>query len=908
MQEPLKNGNALPSASHPPLTAATPSQPESEQIKSQSTVFFPREKCIHEWFQAQAERTPEATALVFENRYFSYRELNERANQLAHHLRKLGVKPEMLVGLFIDRSLDLVVGLLGILKAGGAYVPMDPQYPQERLAFMMKDAGAAIVVTQKKLAQNHPIPEARLICLDIEWPDIASEPKNNPANVTQPDNLAYVIYTSGSTGSPKGSLISHYNVVRLFQATEPWFHFNQNDVWTLFHSSAFDFSVWELWGALFYGGRLVIVSFQTSRSPENFHRLLREEAVTVLNQTPSAFRHLIQADELAGFRHNLSLRLVIFGGEALDFPSLKPWFDRHGDLQPQLVNMYGITETTVHVTYRPIFKSDMSGGSVIGVPIPDLQIHLLDEHRQPVTLGAIGEICVGGTGVGRGYLNRPELTAKKFIPNPFSSNKKELLYCSGDLGRYLPNGDLLYLGRLDGQVKVRGFRIELGEIESGLNRVPGIRESAVVARPNAAGEPVLVAYVVAADTLPTVAELRSQLLAHLPDYMVPGVFVPLPALPLTAHGKVDRQALPAPDQHRLASGTAFVAPRTAAETKLAALWRELLNLPQVGIHDNFFALGGHSLLAVRMVNEIKHRMSFDLPIRLMFQHPTVQELAKILPAQKNAERKPELLQLQPGTAGPELFFLIDEGSLGLLKLAHFLDKDLRLYASIVPIPETTLRAASRKNFAALPLMEEWAAKHVALIRSHPTNGPVRLAGHCFGGMLAFEVARQLQAAGIPVEAVLLLDTWMTMPTFWGEKKAWLQEHVGKLLKQGPQYLWSKSRRRIVLEKKELVSRIDLAVRDDFDLQIPWIIIARIYRHAMDHYRPKPLASRGILFISEDDWMSNAFRPKDNTLGASRVFTDGVEVVDVPGNHVTVLNEMHLPKLAEHYNRHLKTIG
>jgi thioesterase domain-containing protein/acyl carrier protein len=418
---------------------------------------------------------------------------------------------------------------------------------------------------------------------------------------------------------------------------------------------------------------------------------------------------------------------------------------------------------------------------------------------------------------------------------------------------------------------------------------------------------VLVAYVVAAGILPTVAELRRHLLAHLPDYMVPGVFVPLPALPLTPHGKVDRQALPAPDQHRLATGTAFTAPRTPAETKLASLWRELLNLPQVGIHDNFFALGGHSLLAVRMVNEIKHRMAFELPIRLVFQHPTIQELAKILPAQKNTERKPELLQLQPGTSGPELFFLIDEGSLGLLKLAHFLDKDLRLFASIVPIPETTLRAATRKDFAALPLMEEWAAKHVALIRSRPTNGPVRLAGHCFGGMLAFEVARQLQTAGVPVEAVLLLDTWMTMPTFWGEKKAWLQEHVGKLVKQGPQYLWRKSRRRIDLEKKELASRIDLAVHDDFDLQIPWIIIARIYRHAMDHYQPKPLASRGILFISQDDWMSNAFRPKDNTLGASRVFTGGVEVVDVPGNHVTVLNETHLPKLAEHYNRHLKTI-
>jgi len=380
--------------------------------------------------------------------------------------------------------------------------------------------------------------------------------------------------------------------------------------------------------------------------------------------------------------------------------------------------------------------------------------------------------------------------------------------------------------------------------------------------------------------------------------------VTLAALPLTAHGKVDRAALPVPAA-RLESGTEFVAPRNPTEARLADLWRELLALDQISIHDNFFALGGHSLLAVRLVNEIKLKMAFDLPIRMVFQHPTIQELAKILPEQKSAERKPELIELQAGSTGPELFFLIDEGSLGLLKLAHFLDKDLRLYASVVPIPETTLRAAAKKDFSRLPRMEEWAAKHVEIIRSRKITGPIRLAGHCFGGMLAFEVARQLQAVGVQIETVLLLDTWMTMPTFWGEKKAWVGEHFGKLFRQGPRYLWRKSRRRIDIEKKELASRFDIAINDDFNQQIPWLIIARIYRHAIDHYRPKPLASRGILFISHDDWMSNAFRPKDNSLGARRVFTGGVEVVDVPGNHVTVLHEMHLSALAEHYNRFLK---
>jgi thioesterase domain-containing protein/acyl carrier protein len=350
----------------------------------------------------------------------------------------------------------------------------------------------------------------------------------------------------------------------------------------------------------------------------------------------------------------------------------------------------------------------------------------------------------------------------------------------------------------------------------------------------------------------------------------------------------------------------LVAPRNPTETKLAALWQELLGLSQVSTHDNFFALGGHSLLAVRLAMEIKRQMSFDLPIRMVFQHPTIQELAKILPEQKNSGRTPELLQLQAGSSGAELFFLIDEGSLGLLKLAHFLDKDLRLNASVVPISETTLRAAANKDFAALPRMEEWAAKHVALIRSRKISGPVRLAGHCFGGMLAFEVAHQLQAAGVQVESVLLLDTWMTMPTFWGEKKAWAGEHFGRLFREGPQYLWRKSRRRIDIEKKELASRFDLAISDDFKQQIPWLIISRIYRHAMDHYRPRPLAAKGVLFISRDDWMSNAFRPQDNTLGAARVFTGGVEVVDVPGNHVTVLYENYLPALAEQFNRLLKS--
>jgi amino acid adenylation domain-containing protein len=590
-----------------------------------------RDKCIHELFEAQAERTPEAVALIFEDQHLTYRELNERANQLAHHLQKLGVGPETLVGLFLERSLEMVVGLVAILKAGGAYVPMDPKYPRERLTFMLKDAHSPVVVTQKLLEGDLSDGNAKVICLDSDWLEISCEPTTNPVSDTQPHHLAYVIYTSGSTGTPKGSLISHCNVVRLFQETQVWFNFTQSDVWTLFHSCAFDFSVWELWGALFNGGRLVIVPFSVSRTPEDFHRLLCEEGVTVLNQTPSAFRQLIQVDEVKGPSPSLALRLIIFGGEALDFGSLKPWFERHGDQKPRLVNMYGITETTVHVTYRPIDAADLFGGSMIGIPIPDLQVYLLDEQGHSVPFGVPGEICVGGAGVGRGYLNRPELTAEKFIADPFSPKPGARLYKTGDLARYLPDGNLEFLGRIDQQVKIRGFRIELGEIEAVLNGHPAVRESVVIAREDVPGEKILAAYlVVRQEPAPTATELREFLLKKLPDYMVPAAFVKLEKLPLTPNGKIDRKALPGTDENRLGLGVQFVAPTTPTEVALAKIWCELLGVNQIGIHENYFELGGHSLMAVRIIFRIRDALKVELPVRMISKFPTISELSQVV--------------------------------------------------------------------------------------------------------------------------------------------------------------------------------------------------------------------------------------------------------------------------------------
>ncbi len=458
-------------------------------------VSYAAGQCVHHRVEAQAARTPDNIALVFEDQRLTYSELNARANQLAHYLKKQGVGPEVLVAMCMERSLEMIVGILGILKAGGAYLPLDLAYPPERLAFMIGDAKPPVVLTQEKLKEKLPEHAAKVVCLDSDWKTIAAESKQNLQSGTGPENLAYVIYTSGSTGKPKGCLVTHYNVVRLFDATWDWYKFDEHDVWTMFHSYAFDFSVWEIWGALFYGGRVVVVPYMISRSPADFYQLLRQERVTVLNQTPSSFRQIIQAEEGLGVQ-DLVLRLVIFGGEALDMQSLKPWYDRHGDQKPLLVNMYGITETTVHVTYRPLSVSDTTGGSVIGRPIPDLQLYILDQHRQPVPIGVPGEMYVGGAGVARGYLNRPELSNERFVPDPFSPEKNARLYKTGDLARFLANGDVEYLGRIDHQVKIRGFRIELGEIEAVLAGHPAVRHSVVIAREDEPGNKQLVAYLV----------------------------------------------------------------------------------------------------------------------------------------------------------------------------------------------------------------------------------------------------------------------------------------------------------------------------------------------------------------------------------------------------------------------------
>jgi amino acid adenylation domain-containing protein/non-ribosomal peptide synthase protein (TIGR01720 family) len=580
-------------------------------------------------FARAAAAHPDRVAVSCGSRTLSYRELSRRAGRLAHHLREAGAGAESLVGLYLDRNVDIVVGILGILQAGAAYVPIDPRAPAERVGYMIADASLDLIVTESAMLDTLA-PAARgsaaFVVLDRDAAQLAKYPPSAPGLEIPAASAAYVIYTSGSTGRPKGCVVAHGNVLRLFDSTRRTFAPAADDVWTLFHSVGFDFSVWEIWGALLHGGRLVIVPHDVSRSPERLHDMLQRERVTVLNQTPSAFRQLAAVD-LARQRGKqpapLALRHVIFGGEALLLEELRNWFERRGEEQPRLTNMYGITETTVHVTERRIRLIDVerASGSVIGEAIPDLRLSVLDPFGLPLPLGVPGELHVAGAGVARGYLRRAGLTAERFLPGP----RGERRYRSGDLARRT-GSETEYLGRIDQQVKVRGFRIELGEIEAALLDSPAVAMTIVQAVADAGdAQQRLAAYVVPSQQT-SVEELREHLARKLPDYMIPAFFVLLDDLPLTVNGKVNRHALPSPDHAQRALATTFVAPRNDVERILAEAFATGLDLEHVGVHDNFFALGGDSIRSIQVLS-LARAAGVDLDFGSLFSHPTVAQLA-----------------------------------------------------------------------------------------------------------------------------------------------------------------------------------------------------------------------------------------------------------------------------------------
>ncbi|MBW4621513.1 MAG: amino acid adenylation domain-containing protein [Cyanosarcina radialis HA8281-LM2] len=596
---------------------------------NQTAADYPRSQCIHQWFESQVELTPDRVAVVFDNRQLTYSELNRRANRLAHYLQALNVGPEVVVGICLERSLHLVIGLLGILKAGGAYVPLDPAFPQDRLAFMVEDSQMPVILTQQSLLSTLPEHQARVVCLDADEELIAKGSEENPKTEVTPENLAYILYTSGSTGKPKGVQILHYSLVNFINSMKKEPGLTGEDVLLAVTTISFDIAGLELYLPLVAGACVVLVKREVASDAARLSELLASSGATVMQATPATWRLLLAA----GWQGNKQLK-ILCGGEALT-PALA---DRLVELVGSVWNMYGPTETTV---WSAVYRVEESNGKIpIGRAIDNTEVYLVDpmlrrqsDPLRPVPIGTAGELLIGGDGIARGYLNRPELTAQKFIPDPFSDRPGARLYRTGDLARYLPDGNIEFIGRIDHQVKIRGYRIELGDIEAALSKHPAVREGVVVAREDALDDPRLVAYVVPKSQAASEQQIKSQvrdfLKEKLPDYMVPAAFVVMDSLPLTPNGKIDRRALPAPNQERVESEV-FVAPRTSTEKQLAEIWSEILGIELVGRDDNFFNLGGHSLLAARLLYQLRSTFGVELSLLELFADPTVAGLAKAI--------------------------------------------------------------------------------------------------------------------------------------------------------------------------------------------------------------------------------------------------------------------------------------
>ncbi len=690
---------------------------------------YPAEKCVHWLFEDQVQRRPEAIALVFENQTMTYRELNIRANQLAHRLQRLGVGTEMCVGLCMDRSLEMVAGLLGILKAGGAYVPLDPTYPSERLAYMLQDTQAVVLLTQPALLDMLPTQGLEVICLDTSWTAIDQESVENPVSETRADNLAYVMYTSGSTGRPKGVEILHFNINRLLFGVD-YAHLDETRTFLHMAPISFDASTFEVWGSLLHGARCILHP-ERIPTPKSIGMLIRKHYVTTLWLTASLFNAIIDdaPEELPGIDQLLT------GGEALSVGHIR----RALRLLPgtELVNGYGPTEsTTFTCCYSiPDRLSENLRCIPIGRPIGNTQVYILDKHLKPVPIGIPGELHIGGAGLARGYHNRPELTREKFIPHPFSDQPHACLYKTGDLVRYLADGTIEFLGRLDQQVKIRGFRIEPGEIEKVLGQHRAVREALVLVHQYAHGGKSLVAYVVLIEERQvTIEELRDFLKERLPEYMIPADFILLNALPLTPNGKLDRQAL------------------LMIHHQLILIWEDLLNIRPIGIRDNFFYLGGRSLLAARLVNRIEQTFGKKISLSTLFARPTIEQLAQALEQQTEASSRAVVLTVQTGQASRRPFFYLHGDYMGeafyCFTLARGLGKEQPFYV-VEPYRFTGLRVP--------PTFEVIAASHLKALRSVQPEGPYMLGGFCNGGLMAYEMVCQLCAAGQIVDLLVLVD-------------------------------------------------------------------------------------------------------------------------------------------------------
>ena len=870
---------------------------------NQTTRMYPRNSCVHQLFEEQVERSPLAMAVECEGECLTYHQLNVRANRLAHHLRSLGVGPEALVGICVEPSLDMVIGLLGILKAGGAYVPLDPAYPKERLALMLADTAMKVLVTQTKFVSVLPAGTARMVCMDSPLP-CSESVQTNPVSGVSPENLVYIIYTSGSTGRPKGVMIPHRGLVNYLDWAAQAYEVEAGTGAPVHSSISFDLTITGLFTPLLVGRCVFILPPEQGLGALS-KALRQNENFSLVKITPAhleLLRSQLTLEEATG-----RTRFFIVGGEALPSESVNFWqAQAPGTI---LVNEYGPTETVVGccVYFAPLGRH-FEGTVPIGRPIANTQLYVLDPDLQPVPIGDKGELYIGGDGLARGYLNLPELTAERFISNPFvgaDAAASDKLYGTGDLVRYLPDGNLEFLGRMDHQIKIRGYRIESDEIEAVLTGHPDVQSAVVVARESAAGHKYLAAYVIQRAQLATsTGEFQRFLKEKLPDYMVPTVFVKLPAFPLTPNGKIDRQSLPAPERDSTIHH-AYVSPRTETERKMAEIWQTVFQLPRVGMDDNFFDLGGHSLLAVRLIAEINRVLNVSLDTLILFEHPTIETLVVALQGRKPLFSGPKLVSLESGGLGPPIFFF--STPMEVFWLAKMAQQQQPSYISEAPFSSELIMASVRHNHAAFPSVSEMAAPHTAMILASGLSRPCVLAGYSDGGVLAFEVAHQLKRHGIPVEAVFLFDSNMMMPK-WGR----FRRHLQNSFRLGPNYLWRKIRERLTEEKQGRVARGNSGkspVTPSPALGASpkaWEIVHRIWQHSLKRYPQRQLASRGILLRAQKS-IYNDDHDFDGCLGWRHMFAGGLEIIEVPGDHLSMWKEPQLRTLGKVWVKSLEKL-
>ncbi|MEL7405447.1 MAG: 4-hydroxyphenylpyruvate dioxygenase [Cyanobacteria bacterium J06558_2] len=868
----------------PLLTAA-----ESQQLLvkwNNTKADYPQDKCIHQLFESQAAKTPDALAIVFEAQQLTYRELNIHANRLAHYLQKLGVKPETLVAICVERSLEMVIGLLGILKAGGAYIPLDPSYEQERLSQVLSDSQASILLTQPELVRKIPQSSAQVVSLASILKTIESEDRENPASDLQPDNLAYVIYTSGSTGKPKGVQISHRNVVNFLSSISLELEINPLDTLLSVTTISFDISVLEIFAPLTAGARLKLVSQRVAADGAQLLKALQLSQATIMQGTPITWRLLLAA----GWTQSPQLK-ILCGGETLPLELAHQLSPRGRDFW----NLYGPTETTI---WSSIFKVELAGGSIsIGRPIANTQFYVLDRHLQPVPVGVTGELHIGGAGVARGYLNRPEFTAEKFISippqSPLSKERNgDRLYKTGDLGRYLPDGNIEYLGRIDSQVKVRGFRIELGEIESVLDSHPEIKQAVVIATDDISGTKSLVAYLTADSASISTAEVRQFLKQKLPEYMVPSVLMVLEDLPLTSNGKIDRRSLPAPEQPQDKTAS-FVAPQDELELQLTKIWEKVLGIRAISINDNFFELGGHSLLAVMLFAEIEKLTGKNLPLSTLFQAPRIRELANIIRDEGWSSPWTSLVPIKPGGSKRPFFCVHGAGGhvLNYYSLSRHLSPQQPFYA--LQAQGLDGQQPIHDNFP------DMAAHYIKEMRELQPEGPYFLGGYCGGGKIAYEMAQQLYQQGQEVGVLALFNTF-NFPQNSQENSGQLAAkvdflirdigyHWGNLSLLKPRDKLTFLRERIRWAQRRFQTRFKASGQ-----MLPLASLLKLHDRLIREYAPEVYPGRVTIFqtrkLNDRDY--------DSRLGWAGLAQGGIEFHEIPAYFRGILVEPFVQSLAQ----------